>query len=134
MTSKRIASLQKYRSRPPNGLFDALPYEARQRALWWLAHLCKRWGNDLPPWRYAILVGRAKYFSLHPPDSAWGRSMLAKRGGYAVQIDYRLQGRNPTAKATAARIPKPKPVPPLRSAERRRFTLSPEILPPNRSR
>ena len=45
MTSKRIASLQKYRSRPPNGLFEALPFEARQRALWWLGHLMQALGQ-----------------------------------------------------------------------------------------
>jgi hypothetical protein len=40
-----MASLQKYRSRPPNALFDALPYEIRQRALFWVTHLCSRWGK-----------------------------------------------------------------------------------------
>jgi hypothetical protein len=96
--------------------------------------MCKKWGNDLPPWRYAILVGQAKRLALNPPDSAWGRSMLAKRGGKAVQIDYRLAGRNPTANATAARRKKPEPPPKLQSAERRIFSLSPEIMPVERRR
>jgi hypothetical protein len=40
-------------------------------------------------WRYAILVGQAKRLALNPPDSAWGHKMLAKRGGLAVQMQYR---------------------------------------------
>jgi hypothetical protein len=41
-----------------------------------------------------------------PPagTSAWGRSMLARRGGLAVQRQYRLEGRHPTAAATRARL------------------------------
>jgi hypothetical protein len=41
-----------------------------------------------------------------PPagTSAWGRSMLARRGGLAVQRKYRLDGRHPTAAATRARL------------------------------
>jgi hypothetical protein len=103
MQSKRIASLQKYRDRPPNGNFDALPPEARPRARALLYRFCHRWGNDLPPWRYAILVGRAKQLALNPPDSAWGHKMLAKRGGKAVQKLYRFEGRDPTAAPNAAR-------------------------------
>jgi integrase len=42
----------------------------------------------------------------NPPTSAWGRSMLAKRGGLAVQRRYRLEGRDATARATRCRIVK----------------------------
>jgi hypothetical protein len=55
-----------------------------------------RWGRDLPQGSFAILVGQAKRLALNPPTSDWGRTMLAKRGGYAVQRCYRMEGRNPT--------------------------------------
>jgi hypothetical protein len=45
------------------------------------------------PWLRAILMGQAKRLALNPPTSEWGRSMLAKRGGYAVQQKYRDAGR-----------------------------------------
>ncbi|MGA7624442.1 MAG: hypothetical protein WCA91_12760 [Candidatus Acidiferrales bacterium] len=45
------------------------------------------------PWLRAILMGQAKRLSMNPPTSEWGRSMLAKRGGYAVQQKYRDAGR-----------------------------------------
>jgi hypothetical protein len=53
---------------------------------------------------FAIYVGKAKYLALNPPTSEWGRLMLAKRGGKAVQRKYRLEGRHPTEKATWARL------------------------------
>ena len=40
-----------------------------------------------------ILVGVARRLALNPPTAAWGRSMHAKRGGYAVQRKYVLEGR-----------------------------------------
>jgi hypothetical protein len=90
-----IEALQAFRGRNPDGYFQHLPWEVRQRALGWLHHFCQRWGRDLPPWRFAILVGQAKRLALMSPDerSAWGRSMLAKRGGHAVQRQYQLEGR-----------------------------------------
>ena len=42
--------------------------------------------------------------ALNPPTSSWGRSMLAKRGGLAVQRRYRLEGRDATARATRCRV------------------------------
>lgn len=103
MQTKRIPSLQKYRGSTSNGNFDALPPDARKRAQVWLYRLCQRWGNDLPAWRYAILVGQAKRLAKSPPDSAWGRKMLATRGGRAVQNLYRFEGRDATAAPNAAR-------------------------------
>ena len=75
-------------------------------AYWWLKKFLTRWDRDLPPWRFAILVGQAKRLALNPPTSAWGRSMHAKRGGLAVQRKYRLEGRHPTEKATQVRLAK----------------------------
>jgi hypothetical protein len=74
-------------------LFDDLPMSLRWKAEGWFAHFCRRWQGNLPGWRRAILIGRARWLALNPPTSEWGRSMLAKRGGYAVQNSYREEGR-----------------------------------------
>lgn len=94
----KIAALEKYRKFPSRRVsqFQDIPREVRMRASRWLAHFCKRRlarGLALEPWLYAIYCGQAKRLALNPPSSAWGRSMLAKRGGYAVQRRYILQGR-----------------------------------------
>jgi hypothetical protein len=67
-------------------LFDDLPMKLRWEAERQLARLCDRWRGNLPGWRMAILIGRARWLAQNPPTSEWGRSMLAKRGGYAVQF------------------------------------------------
>jgi hypothetical protein len=91
----RIEGLRKFRGRNPRGYFEDLPWEARNRACMWLDRLCERWKSDLPRWRFAILVGQAKRLARMSDDdrSAWGRKMLAKRGGYAVQRRYRAEER-----------------------------------------
>ena len=101
MRGRRILALREYQGRNPKGYFQDLPWEVKRAAQMWLWHFCKRWGRDLPQWRFAILVGQAKRLALNPPTSDWGRTMLAKRGGYAVQLRYRLEGRDhPTQVAT----------------------------------
>jgi len=104
----KIISLDKFRGRNPRGYFQELPDDVRYRAYQWLHRFVKRWGRDLPPWRFAILVGQAKRLALNPPTSKWGRSMLAKRGGLAVQRKYLLEGKHPTERATQMRIAKHK--------------------------
>jgi hypothetical protein len=101
----RIDNLRKYRGRKPDGYFQDLPWEVRQRANAWLGKFCRRWGSNLPPWRLAILVGQAKRLAQMSDTerSVWGRKMLAKRGGYAVQELYRTDGRHPTQAATLTR-------------------------------
>ena len=91
----KIEGLQKYRGRNPNGYFEDLPLEIQQKAHQWLDHLCQKWQSNLPRWKFAILVGQAKRLAWTTPEerSAWGRSMLARRGGYAVQRRYFLTGR-----------------------------------------
>jgi hypothetical protein len=93
----RILGLERYRDRGRHqeGRFAHLPPTVRRDAERWLWRLCKPWHErrDLPPWRYAILCGQASRLALNPPTSAWGYSMLAKRGGYAVQRKYRAEGR-----------------------------------------
>jgi hypothetical protein len=102
----KILALDKFRGRNPKGYFQDLPRDVQYIAYWWLQKFVARWERDLPPWRFAILVGQAKRLALNPPTSAWGRSMLAKRGGLAVQRIHRLQGSNPTERATKARLGK----------------------------
>lgn len=87
----KIAALQKYGRRP--GDFSDLPPTVRLRASRYLHRFCERWRGNLPGWRMGILVGVARRLALNPPTAAWGRSMHAKRGGYAVQRRYVLEGR-----------------------------------------
>jgi hypothetical protein len=91
----RIEGLRQFRGGNPRGYFEDQPWEIRNRAYMWLNRLCERWKGDLPRWRFAILVGQAKRLArMSDADrSAWGRKMLAKRGGYAVQQSYRAEGR-----------------------------------------
>jgi len=96
----RIPGLKKYQGRNPNGYFQDLDWQAKQRAYYWLGVFLKRWEHNLPQWRFAILVGQAKRLALNPPTSQWGRSMLAMRGGHGVQRRYRMEGRHPTDIAT----------------------------------
>lgn len=92
----RITALDPYRKpAPPGGAFAALTWRQQRTAEQYLWKFCQRWGNDLPSWRRAILVGQAKRLAVNPPDSAWGRRMLAKRGGLAAQRRRRWEGRNP---------------------------------------
>src|SRR6266581_6418627 len=104
----RIWTLKKYQQRVKGGLFSDLPQHVRDRASRLLAGFRERWRGNLPQWRLAILVGQAKRLALHPPTSEWGRSMLAKRGGLAVQRKYWQRGQNPTEKATRIRLVKQK--------------------------
>ena len=90
--------------------FAELPPHLRAEAERWLAHFVRRRRarhQSVPPWLHAVYCGQAKRLALHPPDSAWGRSMHARRGarlgGHAVQRLYRAQGRHPTATATYVR-------------------------------
>jgi hypothetical protein len=127
----RITALDPYRKpAPPGGAFAALTWPQQQAASHWLWKFTQRWGTDLPPWRRGILTGVAKRLALNPPDSAWARRMLAKRGGLAVQEKYKREGINPTAKATAARLGKLQtnaPEPQRRAGAV--YTLPPGVLP-----
>ncbi|MDR5730382.1 MAG: hypothetical protein RB191_23490 [Terriglobia bacterium] len=129
--NKRIFNLDLYRRPAPQGdYFSDLPYEAQQRAQRLLWKWCQKWGTDLPPWRLAILVARARRLALHPLDSAWGKRLRCRRGGLAAQKNYRLRGINPTAKATEARRRKLQANPP--QPQRRAgavYTLPPGVLP-----
>jgi hypothetical protein len=59
---------------------------------------------NVEPWLYGILCGQDKRLTLNPPSSGWGRSVHAKRGGYAAQRRNPVEGKNPTARATAVYV------------------------------
>ena len=68
-------------------LFDDLPREAQwaaEQRLW--RYLQKHRGN-LKKGIFPILVGQARRWTMTSQEerSQWGRTMFAKRGGYAVQ-------------------------------------------------
>jgi hypothetical protein len=90
----RIQGLQSYQGRNPHGYFCDLPPDAKNAAYAWLSRFLKRHPH-CPRWLFAILVGQAKRLALMSQEerSAWGRSMGAKKGGYAVQKRYQKEGR-----------------------------------------
>jgi hypothetical protein len=101
----RIAGLKNY-GRRPAGYFQDLTPTLRATAYRWLDRFCTRRrarGLSLEPWLLAIYCGQARRLTLNPPTSAWGRKMLATRGGLALQRKLRIEGRNPTERATACR-------------------------------
>lgn len=108
----RIQGLIKFRGRNPRGYFADLPWEVRQRAYHWLHLFQRRWGRNLPRWRFAILVGQAKRLARTTPEerSKWGRSMLGRRGGLAAQRRYHIESRHPTQTATQSRVSQRKAV------------------------
>jgi len=81
----RIDSLSHYPKRDRGDYFSDVGPAVWHRAKEWLAKFRERWGWKLPNWRLGILVGQARRLALNPSDSAWGRSMLAARGGHALQ-------------------------------------------------
>jgi len=129
--NRRIPALDPYRKPAPSGgPFAALNWPQQRTAEQLLWEWCQKWGTNLPPWRLAILVARARRPALHPLNSAWGKQIRCRRGGLAVQKDYRLRGIDPTAKATEARRSKLLTNPP--QPEKRAggiYTLPPGVLP-----
>lgn len=102
----RIESLKRHgkASHRRGRYFDDLSPYARERAETLLARWRIRWGeHNMPNWRLALLVGQARRLALNPPDGFWARRMAAAKGGHAVQRRYRMEERNPTEAATAAR-------------------------------
>src|ERR1700746_3607499 len=90
--------IERFRRRPNrvhDRLFDDLPPDVRWRAEGWLAKFVRRWGGNLPSWRYPILIGQARRLAWTTPEqrSQWGRRMLARLAGQRTQELYRHQGR-----------------------------------------
>jgi hypothetical protein len=105
MRNERLSVLQKCRRpSPPEGAFASLTWQQRRIAERWLWKFCQRWGNDLPPWRRAILTGVAKRLVLHPLGREWGRHSFAIKGGKAAQRRHRLAGVDAMALARAAKV------------------------------
>ena len=105
----RITQLDRYRDREGAGHFQDLPPSIRAAARRWLDRFCTRRrarGLAIEPWLFAIYCGQARRLALNPPTSAWGRTMLAKRGGLALQRKLRVEGKHPTAHATRCRLRK----------------------------
>jgi hypothetical protein len=73
-------------------MFEGLSPQQEQEASRLLGKFLRR-HPDCPRWLYPILVGNARRLAINPPSSAWGRSMRAKKGGYATQRRYRIEGR-----------------------------------------
>jgi hypothetical protein len=118
--NRRIPALDPYRKPAPSGgPFAALNWPQQRTAEQLLWEWCQKWGTNLPPWRLAILVARARRLALHPLGSAWGKSLRCRRGGLAAQEWYKRVGIVPTGNATAARRSKlltnPPPQPPRRA-------------------
>ena len=128
----RITALDSYRKpAPPGSPFAALTWPQQRAAEQLLWKWCMKWGADLPPWRLAILVSRARRLALHPLTSAWGKRMRCRRGGLAAQEWYKREGIDPTGKATAARRSKLLTNPPPQTQRRAGaiYTLPPGVLP-----
>ena len=75
----RITSLKEYQRPRGAGRFADLPPDQRAVAAAHYQRLCARWGDDLPQWRRAILVGRAKDLVVRPRDANWGRRLRKAR-------------------------------------------------------
>jgi hypothetical protein len=104
----KIVALKNYRRRL-SGYFQDLAPTLRATAYRWLDRFCTRRrarGLSVDPWLLAIYCGQARRLTLNPPTSGWGRSMLAKRGGIALQRKLRIEGKHPTESATRCRLRK----------------------------
>ena len=78
--------------RTPGGPFADLTWPQQRVAEQWLWKWCLKWGNDLPPWRRAILIGTAKRLAKNPPKPGFGRSLFAVRGCKAMARKYKKLG------------------------------------------
>ena len=88
--------------RTPGGPFADLTWPQQRVAEQWLWKWCLKWGNDLPPWRRAILIGTAKRLAKNPPKYHFGHSLHLSRCGKATAKKYRDLG-VPHATAAIAR-------------------------------
>ena len=75
----QISALKQYQRPRGAGRFADLLPDQRAAAEAHYARLCARWTDDLPQWRRAILVGRAKDLVLRPRDANWGRALRKGR-------------------------------------------------------
>lgn len=94
LSAKRLAVLRAVPrgKTPAGGPFAALPWAQQKAAEQWYWKFCQRWGNDLPPWRRAILAGVAKRLAVNPPTSAQFLSILRARSGHGTARAARAAG------------------------------------------
>lgn len=78
--------------RTVGGPFADLTWAQQRAAEQWLFKFCQRWGNDLPGWRRAILIGVAKRLAKNPPAKGWGFSLHCHRGARILADRCRAQG------------------------------------------
>ena len=78
--------------------------EGRLRSARHPTHARELPGGDSGWSQYSRIAVRRRRPLPRVGTSAWGRSMLAKRGGYARQQQCRVRGINPMAKATFVRL------------------------------
>jgi len=75
----RLLALKHYQRPRRSSRFDDLPAHQRALAEAHYQRLCARWGDDLPPWRRAILAGRAKDLVVRPRDATWAQGMRRRQ-------------------------------------------------------
>lgn len=79
---ERAVKLQAVKSpRTVGGPFADLTWTQQRVAEQWLFKFCARWGNDLPGWRRAILIGVAKRLAKNPPAANFAKSLHGHIGG-----------------------------------------------------
>ena len=93
-----ISALKQYQRPRGAGRFADLPPDQRAEAEGHYQRLCAKWRDDLPQWRKAILVGRAKDLVLRPRDTGWGRALRKGR---------RRQPPAPAVSTSTAPVPPP---------------------------
>ena len=76
--------------RTVGGPFADLTWQQQRAAEQWLFKFCARWGNDLPNWRRAILIGVAKRLAKNPPAPNFARSLNAHYGAKVYARQCRL--------------------------------------------
>ena len=93
LNPQNVPMLQARKSpRTPGGPFADLSYFQQKAAEQWLWKFCQKWGNDLPGWRRAILIGTAKRLAKNPPKPNFGYSLRAYSGSNVVNLKYKRAG------------------------------------------
>lgn len=99
------SDLRRYARGPDRGAFESVPEPLRPEARSRYSRLIAKWrgeGRPLTLWRLALAAAIAANLALHPRgSSAWGRRMLAARGGKASAASPRHY---PIEKAREARL------------------------------
>ena len=108
-----ISALKQYQRPRGTGRFADLSPDQRALAESHHARLCAKWGDDLPQWRRAILVGRAKDLVLRPRDADWGRALRKgrERQPTASPVSPSAPRQRTPSAAISAQRPSARPLP-----------------------